>query len=373
MTLSFVIERLLAWQVLGVLDAGRWLTLRDKPHTYRNFMQLVSLSNSLRFALCYTSCGISMKHSLCAAALLLGTVALTIPPATQVSYTPYSDAKPILEAMAEVLPAELRDSPAGVQEESWSLWTKKRDTDIRQRLAQGDADSVVNFLMFGTSFTTAPRLTSAQLHSISAGADKDDKNASAEWQKLFEKRGQDLIRGMMAPGQNERLQFARRTLKRAGIEFTSPADQKRASAYLFENALRVTREQASFREALEAARSLNDPTEEFAERSKLYKNRGLSLDTSLPPDYALELALKEMKKRGLLQPGSVSFGPEPENSGTCRAGKASRGKRARLRDSTSKGSGTRMESGAGGLLEEFWRSNRNVGNACSSACSSERN
>jgi len=246
-----------------------------------------------------------MKHSLCAAALLLGTVALAIPPATQVSYTPYSDAKPILEAMAEVLPAELRDSPAGVQEESWSLWTKKRDTDIRQRLAQGDADSVVNFLMFGTSFTTAPRLTSAQLHSISAGADKDDKNASAEWQKLFEKRGQDLIRGMMAPGQNERLQFARRTLKHAGIEFTSPADQKRASAYLFENALRVTREQASFREALEAARSLNDPTEEFAERSKLYKNRGLSLDTSLPPDYALELALKEMKKRGLLQPGSV--------------------------------------------------------------------
>jgi hypothetical protein len=235
----------------------------------------------------------------------VGTVALAIPPATQVSYTPYKDAKPILEAMVEILPAELRDSPTGVQEESWNLWTRKRDGDIRHRLAQGDADSVVNFLMFGTSFTTAPRLTSAQLHVISTEAGKDDKSATVEWQKLFERRAQDLVRGMTAPGQNERLQFARRTLNGAGIEFTSPADEQRAYAYLYENVKRVTQEQASFREALQAARSLNDPTEEFAERSKLYKDRGLSLDTSLPPDYALELAIKEMKKRGMLQAGGV--------------------------------------------------------------------
>lgn len=246
-----------------------------------------------------------MKRSLCTAFLLIGTVAFALPPATQISYTPFSDAKPILEAMAEILPAELRDSPAGVQEESWNLWAKKRDSDIRHRLAQGDADSVVNFMMFGTSFTTAPRLTTAQLHSISAEAGKNHKDATAEWQKLFEKRAQDLVRGMMAPGQNERLQFARTTLKRAGIEFASAGDEQKAYTYLYENIKRVTQEQASFREALQAARSLNDPTEEFAERSKLYKDRGLSLDTSLPPDYALELALKEMKKRGMLQAGSV--------------------------------------------------------------------
>src|SRR5579859_110490 len=246
-----------------------------------------------------------MKRSLLSAVLLIGGTAFAIPPATQISYTPYSDAKPILEAMKEILPAELRGSAAGGQEETWNNWVKKRDTDIRQRLAQGDADSVVNFLMFGTSFTTAPRLTSAQLHSMSAEAGGDDKNAAVEWQKLFEKRAQDLVRGMMAPGHNERLQFARRTLKSAGIGFTSPSDEQRAYAYLYENLKRVTKEQASFREALQAARSLNDPTEEFAERSKLYKDRGLSLDTSLPPEYAVELALREMKKRGLLQPGSV--------------------------------------------------------------------
>lgn len=246
-----------------------------------------------------------MNCSWVAAVLAISLVELGSPSATQTSYTPYSDAKPILEAMAEILPAELRDSPAGVSEENWNIWAKRRDVDIRRRLEQGDADSVINFLMFGTGFTTEPRLTSAQLRSVSAEAGNDDKNAGAEWQKLLEKRAQDLVRGMKSPGQNERLQFARRTLKGAGIDFSSTVDDQKAYAYLYENVKRITREQASFREALQAARSLNDPTEEFAERSKLYKDRGLSLDTSLPPDYALEVALREMKKRGLLQAGAV--------------------------------------------------------------------
>jgi len=246
-----------------------------------------------------------MKRVLCSAVFLIGVAALGDPPATQTSYTPYSDAKPILEALREILPVELLDASAGAQEESWNSWAKKRDLDIRHRLAQGDSDSVVNFLMFGTTFTTAPRLTGAQLHSISAESGNDDKNAAAVWQKLFERRAQDLVRGMKAPGQNERLQFARRTLKDAGIDFASAAVEQKAYAYLYENVKRITHEQTSFREALQAARSLNDPTEEFAERSKLYKDRGLSLDTSLPPDYALEVALTEMKKRGLLQPEGV--------------------------------------------------------------------
>src|SRR5215831_8286316 len=111
-----------------------------------------------------------MKRSWFAPALLTGAVAFGTPPAPQISHTPYSDAKPILEALAEILPIELRNSSAVAQEETWNSWAKKRDIEIRHRLEQGDADSVVNFLLFGTSFTTAPRLTTAQLHSISAEA-----------------------------------------------------------------------------------------------------------------------------------------------------------------------------------------------------------
>ena len=50
---------------------------------------------------------------------------------------------------------------------------------------------------------------------------------------------------------------------------------------------------------------MDDPTEEFAERSKLYKDRGLSLDTSLPPDYALEVTLATMRDGGAFGPGGV--------------------------------------------------------------------
>jgi len=240
------------------------------------------------------------------AALAVAMVAFAAPQATQVAYTPYDAAKPILAAMAEIIPGELREVSADRGQEKWNEWVKSRDAEIRDRLAQGDADSVVNFLMFGTSFTAAPRLTAEQLHSISSQNSKEGQDqAAAVWQTRFEKRIQDLVRGMVEPGSNERLQFARRTLERASIRFSVAAPDEKAYAWLYENVKRVIREQASFQQALHSAKSLNNPVEEFAERSKLYKERGLSLDTSLPPDYALEVALKEMKRRGLLKPDSV--------------------------------------------------------------------
>src|SRR5882672_4067291 len=74
------------------------------------------------------------------------------------TFIPYEDAKPILEALAEILPADLRDIPAENRENAWNTWVQKRDREIRERLGQGDADSVVNFLLFGTSFTRALNL-----------------------------------------------------------------------------------------------------------------------------------------------------------------------------------------------------------------------
>jgi predicted DNA-binding transcriptional regulator AlpA len=229
------------------------------------------------------------------------------PPSSQVVYTPYEDARSVLETLVDALPAKLRDVPVEEREAIWNEWTKKRDAQIRDRLAQGDADSVMNFLMFGTSFTAEARLTSAQLQSLSEATSGVAKlDATSKWREIFEKRVEALVRGMMAPGTNERLQFAAKTLERAGIQFSDAASKDKARRYLYENVQRVLQEQAGFRQTLAAAKSLNDPTEEFAERSKLYKDRGLSLDTSLPPDYALEVALKEMSARGLLKPGSVA-------------------------------------------------------------------
>jgi hypothetical protein len=230
---------------------------------------------------------------------------LAAPQSADVSYIPFHNAKPILEAMAEGIPAELRAVDPGKLETVWNDWVKRRDSDIRSRLTQGDADSVVNFLLFGTSFTSVPRLTSQQLNALGNKSETDPKS-SAKVQELLGARIHDLIQALKAPGENERLLFTGRILKGGGVDVSSADGAARATDFLLSNVKRVLAEHSSFQQAIAAAQSLNDATEEFAERSTLYKERGLSLDTSLPPDYALEVALAEMKKRGLLAPGSVT-------------------------------------------------------------------
>jgi len=247
------------------------------------------------------------SSSLLALAALFGSLALTAEhPSRRVGYITFVEAKPILEAMAEALPEGLSGQPLEKLESQWPAWVKCRDAEIRERLARGDEDTIVNFLLFGTSFTKEPRVTSAQLREFTGeNGGTTGEEAAAKFRQLVEKRVQDLVNGMSAPRNSERLIFARKAAERAGIEFADETERKNAARYLYENYLRVLKEQSSFQQMLAAAHSLGDPTEEFAERSKLYKERGLSLDTSLPPDYALEEALKEMGARGLVKQGSV--------------------------------------------------------------------
>lgn len=242
-----------------------------------------------------------------APAALLGSLALlAAQPQARITYIPYADAKPVLEAIADGLPAGLRVETPERLESLWPSWVKSRDAEIHLRLARGDEDSVINFLLFGTTFTHQPRLTSSQLRDLSGNTARTAADEAADkFRQIVEIRIQDLVNGMAAPGTNERLLFARRVAERKGISFGSETGRKQAAAFLLDNYLRVLKEQGSYQQVLAAAHSLGDPTEEFAERSKLYKERGLSLDTSLPPDYALEEALKEMSGRGLVKPGSV--------------------------------------------------------------------
>ncbi len=218
-------------------------------------------------------------------------------PPEHIAYIPFSDARPVLQSMAEALPSELRSAGPEQLATVWPGWVKRRDAEIRERLARGDEDTLVNFLLFGTSFTRQPRITSAQIDSLPA-------DSAAQMRAVFGQRIDDLMRGMLAPGNNERLQFARRVAERAGIGFADEKETVRVREYLFANVSRVLKEQSGFQQALAVARGL-DATEEFEERSKLYKERGLSLDTSLLANYALEVALQELRARGLLVRGNV--------------------------------------------------------------------
>jgi hypothetical protein len=205
-------------------------------------------------------------------------------------FLPLAEARPILDDFAGELPSGLDAQPSAT---SWFEWETARDREIRSRLKRGDADSIVNLVLFGTSFTNRPRLTAKQ-----AEAAEDNAEAVAH---LHLSRIQDFAKAIARPGRNERLQFAAAWLKENGADPAGPAADKRIEAVLLENTLRVRREQRAYSHAIEAAKQKGDAAGLFVARSSLYRDRGLSLDTSFRPNYAIERSLAEIRSAGLLR------------------------------------------------------------------------
>ncbi|PYR74076.1 MAG: hypothetical protein DMF87_23875 [Acidobacteria bacterium] len=199
---------------------------------------------------------------------------------------PYSDAKPILDALRpELIPDALRSLTPMQREASWPAWVSTRDTEIRERLAAGDEDSVITFLLFGVTFTSQPRYSFA-----TAVATREPDAVVAD--PVVQARIKDLVAAVASPGANERLQFARRVIERHGIDFTT--DMGRQGA----------------REVLRAAltRMLADYDAYFrdsAPGATLFRNRGLSSDTSIYAAFAIDAALKDAAAMGVLKQGSV--------------------------------------------------------------------
>jgi hypothetical protein len=241
--------------------------------------------------------------------LLIGLILLAAPEAAfrpqsrKVSYITYEEARPIVEALADVSPAELRGAVAQDQQSIWTNWVVRRDAEIRARVVQGDEDSLVNFLLFGTSFTRTPRITLKDL--AMAGAKNNNSPEAVGVVKAMQSRADDLIQGMAAPGKNERLLFARRLVESKGHELSTMQGRERVKQYLIANLARLLNEHASYAKVLESAKLLGDPSAEFVERSKLYATRGLSSDTSLLPNFAIERALASLKAQRTLGAGSV--------------------------------------------------------------------
>jgi hypothetical protein len=200
------------------------------------------------------------------------------PVATPVSFR---DAKPILERLTASLPPELAGKSASELEEAWADWVSRRNREIRARLERGDEDSVVNFLLFGTTFTTQRR---------GAGA--------------VRARTTDLISAIGSPVANERLQFVREVVARRGIDLTTATGREQARIYFSDLLARVDGEIDGYAREIQAVRSKpNGP--EFAVRSSLYRTRGLSSDTSIRPDFAIDRALEALASKGTFKAGSV--------------------------------------------------------------------
>jgi hypothetical protein len=231
--------------------------------------------------------------AICALALAAQT------PSRQARFITFDEARTVVESLEEILPAGLKDLPEETQAARWPAWVMAQNAAVRARLRQGDEDSMVNFLLFGVTFTEQPRLTERGIAGMQSGQRQEEFN------RIINARIDDLIKSLASPGNDERLLFLRKLVADKGQKLNDAAGRAELRLYLIRNMLRVLRENESYEKTLAAARSQGNAGELFIEQSKLYSERGLSLDTTLAPNFAIEESLKAMKERGLIEAGSV--------------------------------------------------------------------
>jgi hypothetical protein len=233
--------------------------------------------------------------------IITGGVLAAVAAVAPARFVRFSEARPILTELAGKLPPELNSLTETQLEAAWPGWIAAHDRDVRARLDRGDEDTLVNWMLFGTSFTPRPR---AVLGAVESGAAGDQELVLRRTIELIQGRLDDLVKALATPGTDERRLFARALLQRRGLRFASAADREAVRDYLLGAMMRVAAEQEQIEQEL-AATSDRDATTEFVRRSRLFRTRGLSLDTSLVANFSVEQALAAMKARGLLAPGAV--------------------------------------------------------------------
>ena len=229
--------------------------------------------------------------------LLAATVALAAPP--RADYIPFEEVAPILAATpANAVPQDLAGEKPQQLLDMWPDWVRAQDKEVRERLAQGDEDSLVNLLLFGTSFTRQPRVSGEFFEKL--GAMGDQQKAQVELEQVLTARAHDLTVAMAAPQRNERVDFMRRLVLAKGMSLATQAEQIKVAEYLMQSYDRARQEYTGYMEEIQKARASGDPDQELAVRARLFARRGVSLDTSWLPNFAMENALRQLEVKGIL-------------------------------------------------------------------------
>jgi SAM-dependent methyltransferase len=198
----------------------------------------------------------------------------------------FATVKPVLDALVNELPPELKEA----NEDKWKAWAQHEDDIVRARLERGALDSMINMLLFGTSFTTQPRVIT--MH---------DANDA-----LVQSRLTDLLQALRDPRTNERLIFLRNLLRHRGMDPDSSVGYEKTKAFVLENLQRVVQEQTTFQAQFHEATRENDQEAGLSKRSRLFHNRGISLDTTILSSFGIEGALRNMKDRGAFPQRSIT-------------------------------------------------------------------
>jgi len=229
-----------------------------------------------------------MKNRHVTLLLLAVSLALSLAAAGQQAGTEFISldaAQPVLHAFTGSLPAELGNAPSAA---AWQAWVQKQDTSIRQRLDAGEEDTLTNLLRFGVTFTKEYQIDQQYLPRY---------GTSSLVNSFAENRANDLIRALQSPTASEGMVEMRAFLVHRGYGFKTPQERARLKQHLLDNLAHMRDEFAQFGEKLKTASA--------AEQANLYAQRGISLDSNLWPDYALDRSLGELAQAGLLKPGSV--------------------------------------------------------------------
>ena len=143
---------------------------------------------------------------------------------------------------------------------------------------------MVNLLLFGTSFTKQPRIRVENITEASKSG-------------VLKARVDDLVAGLRNPGNNDRLVFLRNLLRSKGVD---PAPRP-TGVFIYENLQRVLKERLAL-----ADRAAGAGPASLLDRASLFHDRGVSLDTSILPDFAIEQTLRDLKQRGVLRESEVA-------------------------------------------------------------------
>ena len=167
-------------------------------------------------------------------------------------------------------------------------------------------DSVVNLLLFGTSYTKQPRITARLLRELDQRWKSGDTSAQDMLVRHYQQRATDLVTAAGDPRAGERMLEVRRVLAGQGHEVMTAQGRRTAVDYLLTNVARVRQDAARLAADLEAARNAADATAGFAERSRLFRDRGLAGDSSVLTQFAVDRAICELRDKGRLPARSVT-------------------------------------------------------------------
>ena len=219
----------------------------------------------------------------------------------------WAEAQPIVARLEEALPESLRAIAPAEREKRWSAWIDSQRRALEVRIEQGDVDSVVNLMLFGTSFTSEPRITARLLADLNQKWTAGDRSAQEALARHYQQRAADLVNAVWAAaGTDARLQDVKRVLNARGHSLDSATGQRTAVQDLLASVARVREEAARLAEELEAQRRLKDAAAGFTERSRVFRTRGLSADSSVLTQFAVDRGVCALGDRGVLAARSVN-------------------------------------------------------------------